>query len=205
MKDNKVVVLLNTPSSGLRPPSPSRGEVNNGQGFTLIELLVVVLIIGILAAVAVPQYQKAVERSKATQALILLKSLAQAYKVYYLANGTWATKFNELDVDLPTWTGKTKFLSSGSDTKSNEEWSLQIDPEGNPDIRIHRLSGKYKGAGFVVYFDNASHTAKQNIVCNERITNCSYCFSLEAGAYCEKIMNAKLSSTASTSRTYTLP
>lgn len=67
------------------------------KGFTLIESLVVVLIIGILASVALPQYQKAVEKSKATQALVLLKALAQAQAVYYLANGRYATQFNQLD------------------------------------------------------------------------------------------------------------
>lgn len=52
--------------------------MTNKKGFTLIELLVVVLIIGILAAIALPQYFKAVEKSRATEALSIMGSLAAA-------------------------------------------------------------------------------------------------------------------------------
>ncbi len=69
--------------------------------FTLIELLVVVLIIGILAAVALPQYQKAVEKSRAVQALAILQTFAQAEEAYYLANGKYTARFNDLDVTFP--------------------------------------------------------------------------------------------------------
>lgn len=71
------------------------------KGFTLIELLVVVLIIGILSSVALPQYTRAVEKSRATQAMTLVKAIADAQKVYYLANGTYATKFEDLDIGMP--------------------------------------------------------------------------------------------------------
>ena len=101
MKDNKAVILLDNPSSGLRPPSPTRGEVDNVRGFTLIELLVVVLIIGILAAVAVPQYNIAVEKSRLAQYIPLVHSLAKAEETYFLINGQHANDLVTLDIEPP--------------------------------------------------------------------------------------------------------
>ncbi len=75
--------------------------MKNKQAFTLIELLVVVLIIGILAAVAVPQYTQAVEKSRFATYRTLANSMAQAADVFYLANGTWPTSLDELDMELP--------------------------------------------------------------------------------------------------------
>ena len=73
---------------------------NNGckKGFTLIELLVVVLIIGILAAIAMPQYQKAVWKSRTAELQTLTKSLVTAQQLYYMQNNTLPTSFDVLDL-----------------------------------------------------------------------------------------------------------
>ncbi len=71
------------------------------QAFTLIELLVVVLIIGILAAIAVPQYQKAVMKADLHRGINLVESLYQAQQAYFLANGDYASDIDELDVSIP--------------------------------------------------------------------------------------------------------
>ena len=82
--------------------------MKNKQAFTLIELLVVVLIIGILAAVALPQYQKAVMKSRLTKWSTYVSSMDKALDAWLLANGipqstiyfTGENPGSSLDIDM---------------------------------------------------------------------------------------------------------
>ena len=86
------------------------------QGFTLIELLVVVLMFGILAAVALSLYQMAVEKSRAAEAVILFRTMADAERIYFLDNGTYAQDITLLDIDIPgtsvLYEGKTPAIQT---------------------------------------------------------------------------------------------
>lgn len=70
-------------------------------GFTLIELLIVVLIIGILAAVALPQYEAAVLKSRFMSFMPAVRALVDAQERYYMANGEYVFDVSELDVQIP--------------------------------------------------------------------------------------------------------
>ena len=85
-------------------------------GFTLIELLVVVLIIGILAAVALPQYQFAVQKSRYVQNIIEVDALFKGAQLYYLQNGEWPIgreKLQAMDItmgDCNSWVNHDGFI-----------------------------------------------------------------------------------------------
>ena len=64
-----------------------RNKIKSMKGFTLIEVLVVVLIIGILAAVALPQYQRAVEKSRLSEAISNMRTIQNNVKMYILEHG----------------------------------------------------------------------------------------------------------------------
>ena len=71
------------------------------KGFTLIEVLIVILIIAILAAIALPQYERAVNRTRLTEAFLMGRFFRDAQRMYFMRTGRYADTYEELGIDMP--------------------------------------------------------------------------------------------------------
>ena len=112
----------NNPEIGRPRITAFRGDKPYLTGFTLIELLVVVLIIGILASIAIPQYQKAVVRSRFATLKNLARSLADAEERYYLANGGYTVDIDALDIGFPQTS--TSITGNAHNKVYNFDWGF---------------------------------------------------------------------------------
>ena len=172
------------------------------KAFTLIELLVVVLIIGILAAVALPQYQKTVWKARNAQLKVLAKSYIDAQNSYYMANGEYAKSFSDLAIQMPNWTSAK--LSSSSlfcpvestgeldSVRYNDD--IQMTIVSNFNLLIAWRSGPYRCGGFYVL------PSTQQIKCAERADA-----AFSSGKFCTKMEAATYEDQPSTWRWYTMP
>ena len=180
------------------------------KGFTLIELLVVALILAVLVSVASMEYQKAVEKTRAAEAISLLRSLYHAEMHFFMSHGRYAGSLQSLSL-----TFKGEKIVCKQNNKSpcwgyyntegiqNKDWSLELEGGKNPSISIGRVSGPYAGAGFFMQLQRKDgiQYPLEKMACVEN-RNGRFKYKKKDGSYCVDMMDAVYNSQSSASRKY---
>ena len=147
------------------------GSVPRRGGFTLIELLVVVLIIGILSAVALPEYQAAVDKARFSEVVSVSSSIKNAAEVYYMANGNYPDSSGwELDIDLPEGCtapgGDNIFLCPKTWYDMNADHVVGYTGP-RPGYGVTPATEPAPRNGYFIYFDHSDYPGRRVCVVND--------------------------------------
>ena len=160
--------------------------------FTLIELLVVVLIIGILAAIALPQYELAVEKSRAAEAFSILKTIQEAGIVCEMEKGEMCD-FDDLVIELPGFECENVYCDGGG------SFSYNCDTGGCANPYAYRENSDFS------YEINMQGPNTSNVIVAELEPNKQYCigYNTKGNKVC-KILGGKQLATSGNTILYEL-